>query len=79
MKKNSSPKSRLPTYHCHVVETGNERCTTLSRSGSDLDENCGLRLGENQHCVICSSGLAANESAAKHGMAKIYETIRYQP
>lgn len=30
-------------------------------------------------CMVLSSGLAANESAAKQGMAKIYETIRYQP
>ncbi|MBR8206090.1 hypothetical protein, partial [Burkholderia vietnamiensis] len=25
------------------------RCTTLSRGGSDLDENGGSRFGENQH------------------------------
>ncbi|MBN3768965.1 hypothetical protein [Burkholderia sp. Se-20378] len=35
--------------------------------------------GKGWTCVVLSSGLAANESAAKQGMAKIYETIRYQP
>ncbi|WP_322026697.1 hypothetical protein [Burkholderia sp. BCC1977] len=35
--------------------------------------------GKGWTCVIFSSGLAANESAARHGMARIYETIRYQP
>ncbi|MGY4833743.1 hypothetical protein [Burkholderia cepacia] len=35
--------------------------------------------GKGWTCVVFSSGLAANESAAKQGMAKIYETIRYQP
>ncbi|WP_230684592.1 hypothetical protein [Burkholderia cepacia] len=35
--------------------------------------------GNGWTCVVFSSGLAANESAAKQGMAKIYETIRYQP
>lgn len=35
--------------------------------------------GKGWTCVVLSSGLAANESAAKQGMAKIYETIRYEP
>ncbi|KAF1033807.1 MAG: hypothetical protein GAK33_06152 [Burkholderia lata] len=35
--------------------------------------------GKGWTCVILSSGLAANESAAKQGMARIYETIRYEP
>ncbi|RQR28511.1 hypothetical protein [Burkholderia sp. Bp9142] len=35
--------------------------------------------GKGWTCVVFSSGLAANESAAKQGMAKIYETIRYEP
>ncbi|VWB80808.1 hypothetical protein BLA13014_03716 [Burkholderia aenigmatica] len=35
--------------------------------------------GNGWTCVILSSGLAANESAAKQGMARIYETIRYEP
>ncbi|VWC35808.1 hypothetical protein BLA6993_06710 [Burkholderia lata] len=35
--------------------------------------------GKGGTCVILSSGLAANESAAKQGMARIYETIRYEP
>ncbi|RQS27953.1 hypothetical protein DIE03_19780 [Burkholderia sp. Bp8992] len=35
--------------------------------------------GKGWTCVVLSSGLAANEGAAKQGMAKIYETIRYQP
>lgn len=35
--------------------------------------------GKGWTCVVFSSGLAANESAVKQGMAKIYETIRYQP
>lgn len=35
--------------------------------------------GKSWTCVIFSSRVAANESAAKQGMSKIYETIRYQP
>ncbi|MEZ7525773.1 hypothetical protein, partial [Burkholderia vietnamiensis] len=30
------------------------RCTTLSRGGSDLDENGGSRFGENQHIAALS-------------------------
>ncbi|WP_176100877.1 hypothetical protein [Burkholderia cepacia] len=44
-----------------------------------LDLIASRPCGDGWTCVIFSSGLAANENPAKQGMAKIYETVRYQP
>ncbi|WP_156441424.1 MULTISPECIES: hypothetical protein [unclassified Burkholderia] len=44
-----------------------------------LDLIASKPCGDGWTCIIFSTGLAANENPAKQGMAKIYETVRYQP